>query len=207
MLLNMAPQVKTILNVNTVNPTLVCRAPVQMYNGVPSDQHVFRLKCDKGLTNIACVLVYGKADDVYLRAPAIKNTGRAIRHRGLVTTAYRANLKRLSMFIAHVIGHRETFAFHYGGSHVALSQRPEPLASGELLPGDGYSSDSASESDSESKVTIGRYKDRKRNETKRQRFSQDPSDMDDFNFQFPVNMSFNEEGEHGILIFNCFDFT
>lgn len=188
-LLTMVPRIKSIVNIHTVDPSVLCRVPVNICNGVPSDKHTFRLKGVEGAAGTICILLYGKSSDVYLRRPAGVDTGRATFHRGLTITAYRSVFRRLLAIIAHITGHKETFVFHYGLQHVALSQRPEaPTISG-----------SSSDDNSELSVEKGVRVNHDRDDMKRPRYAQDAAGLEDFNFKFPIEMSFEERGVHVIL--------
>lgn len=170
----MAPQTRSIINIYTVDPSRLSRIPAYERDGVPSDQHALRVIDVDGSAVNACVLFFGKAESLNLRAPAKLNGFRFLCHRGIIITAYRTFFKRFQALYAHVTGHRETFVFPYGCEHVALTQIPGPM------PDDG------SDVDSDGLRNPARY--------------QDPSSSEEFNFIFRTKLLFNDRGKLIIIV-------
>lgn len=193
--MTMAPQTKSIVNINTVDPGILSRVPAYMHNGAPSDKHVLRLKSVTGPGGNVCLLLYGTVVDSYLRNPGEVANSRVVRQRGIVLSAYKPTFKRISALYAHVKGEKETFMYPYGQSHVALTQSPEAVATG----GSNFDSDPESGSESKDAVKVN-VKDAMR----RPLFSQDPRSKQDFSFKSTTNLLFDQKGKPCLMVLKVY---
>lgn len=185
----MASRTKSIVNINSVDPKILCRVPAYTRNGIPSDKHVLRLMKESGPEGNVCVLLYGKVTRSYLRSPGEIHNSRVVRQRGLVISAYKATFKRVASLYAHVNGEKAVFLYPYSKSVVALTQSPEAYGTG------GSNFDSDPESESESKVERKAAKDTMR----RPIFFQDSSNKQPFSFKNPSNLLFDQKGVYFLL--------
>lgn len=177
MLLQMAPQTRTIINIYTVDPNNVRMAPAYSSRRVSSDLRVMQVQGLTGPASNACVLFYGKVDSCNLRIPATLTDCQFHFARGIVVTAYSSLFNRFLALHAHLTGQTETFVFPYGSSHVAFSQIP--------------SSTTCPESRTLSPDEMGE-------KMKTPAHSQDSSSSDEFSFRFRTKMLFNDRGKHGL---------
>lgn len=182
MVLTMAARIKSVVNVNTVDPSILCRVPAYIKDGTPSDKHVLRLVDERGPEGNVCVLLYGKVAHSNLRSPGEINNSRLVRQRGLVISAYEPTFERVSSLYAHVKGQKEVFLYPYGRSFVALTQSPEAVVTG--------ASDVDLASGSESVVENEAAGEAMR----RPLFSQDGNSRQPFTFKSPSTLLFDQKG-------------
>lgn len=174
----MPPQTNSIVNMYTVDPDMLCRKPIYVDKGVPSNKHILCLKGVEGAAGNACLQFFGRVKYCFLRAPASSYTTANIRHRGIFISAYKANLKRFQELIAHTAGKREDFVLPYGSSHLALTQFPEFT---NMCNGNAESVDVP--------------------KMKHPFYWQDASSSERFNFKFPIHNSFNRKSKHDDFAF------
>jgi hypothetical protein len=167
----MPPQTNSVVNMYTVDPDILCREPIYVYNGLPADNHILRLKGVGGPEGNACFLFYGKVGHSFLQHPATAHIGANIAYRGIFITSYKANLKRLQQVIAHFAGKREDFVLPYGSCQLALTQTPKLT----------------NMSDNEGVDIAG---------MKHPLYWQDASSPESFNFKFPAQIPFDQKRKY-----------
>lgn len=188
MVLTMASRTKSIVNINTVDPSILRRVPAYVQNGNPSDKHVLRFLNENGPDGIVCILVYGSVICSYLRNPGEINNSRVVRQRGLVISAYKTTFKRVTSLYAHVKGEKEVFLYPYGKSCVALTQSPEAVITGRS------NFDSDPESDSELKSNGRGSQVASKDVMRRPLFFQNANSKQEFSFKHSSNLLFDQKG-------------